>query len=510
MTTRDQVRLGYGNLRRLRLRSLLTISGVVIAIGAFVTMLSFGAGNQRIWDDQFEEMGLFGTMVVYPGRADDPSGGATAGAPSPAATDSSAGPDSSASAAAAPHPLDPEALEVLAALPGVRLAYPYDDFDAKAVLGDREANGRAQTLPARAFSTKLFSRFVAGGPPVEGDERGVLVREDFAEELGFADPDSIVGREIRVSVSAVSPDSGFARVFPRVDGEFRIELPAVDPDTIRSFEAVRGILQREAGQALGRFLDGYLTAQAEISDTLVVRGVIRPGRRRTPIGALVIPTATARRFASAGPGGSPAELLPALLDGRIFGAPGGPPDRDWPQITLDLESFANHVALVDTIETMGWRAFSYAAEFREIRKYMLLFNLGLGAVGFVALATAALGIFNTMLMSVTERRREIGILRSLGAEEGDIRRLFLVESGLIGLIGSGFGVLLGWIVARIGSRIAQELMARQGVDPFDVFATPLWLVVTAIGFGTLVSVAAGALPAARAARVDPVRALRNE
>jgi ABC-type antimicrobial peptide transport system permease subunit len=131
-------------------------------------------------------------------------------------------------------------------------------------------------------------------------------------------------------------------------------------------------------------------------------------------------------------------------------------------------------------------------------------------VGLVALATAALGIVNTMVMSVSERRREIGIFKSLGAEDRDVHHLFLVESGTIGAVGSVLGVLLGWVVARIGSAIAQELMRRQDVPPIDLFATPLWLVALAIGFGTLVAVLAGWLPAARASRIDPVRALRNE
>jgi ABC-type antimicrobial peptide transport system permease subunit len=162
------------------------------------------------------------------------------------------------------------------------------------------------------------------------------------------------------------------------------------------------------------------------------------------------------------------------------------------------------------VEALGYRSFSYAAEFAEIGRFLLLFNLGLGAIGVVALATAALGIVNTMLMSVSERRREIGILRSLGAEAFDIRMLFLVESGLIGAFGSALGILLGWGVARLGSRVAREIMIRQDVEPFDLFATPPWLVLTALLFGTFVSVVAGALPAARASREDPVQALRYE
>jgi ABC-type antimicrobial peptide transport system permease subunit len=128
----------------------------------------------------------------------------------------------------------------------------------------------------------------------------------------------------------------------------------------------------------------------------------------------------------------------------------------------------------------------------------------------VAITTAALGISNTMMMAVSERRREIGVLRSLGAEERDIRALFLVESGLVGLVGSAMGVVLGYGVARAASLVAREAMRRQDVTRIDIFATPVWLVLVALLFGTAVAVAAGALPAARAARLEPVRALRDE
>ena len=113
-------------------------------------------------------------------------------------------------------------------------------------------------------------------------------------------------------------------------------------------------------------------------------------------------------------------------------------------------------------------------------------------------------------MSILERRREIGVLKSLGADNSDIRIMFLVESGVIGLIGASVGIMLGWVVTRIASFVAQKIMENEGVDGMELFALPIWLILTALGFGIAVSVVAGLYPAARASRVDPVEALRSE
>jgi putative ABC transport system permease protein len=115
-----------------------------------------------------------------------------------------------------------------------------------------------------------------------------------------------------------------------------------------------------------------------------------------------------------------------------------------------------------------------------------------------------------MVMSILERTREIGILKTLGAEDGQIRLLFLIETALIGLIGSLLGLGLGWGITRIGSLVVKRIMVAQDVPPLEMFHIPFYLVLGAIAFGVGVSLAAGLYPAGRAARVDPVQALRGE
>jgi putative ABC transport system permease protein len=199
-----------------------------------------------------------------------------------------------------------------------------------------------------------------------------------------------------------------------------------------------------------------------------------------------------------------------MSKGTLFSESGGTPDKTYPQVTVDFDPKVPYSTVRDSIQAMGFRVFSFAAQFEEVQRVFLYFDLALGVVGLIALVTASLGIVNTMVMSILERKREIGVLKSLGADDFHIRTLFMVESGVIGLLGSAGGILLGWIITRIVSAVSRAYMEGEGLPSIDFFALPFWLVLVSIGLGLGVSVLAGLYPAIRASRVDPVEALRNE
>ena len=163
-----------------------------------------------------------------------------------------------------------------------------------------------------------------------------------------------------------------------------------------------------------------------------------------------------------------------------------------------------------SIETMGLHVFSISDQLEEFKRGFLIMDSLLGAVGTVALFVAALGIINTMVMSILERTREIGIMKAIGGSETEIRLIFFVEAAAIGLIGAIFGLILGWIVTRIANIIANSQFLPQGEPPVDFFYFPLWLILGAVAFSIVVSLAAALYPANRAARIDPVKALRHD
>jgi putative ABC transport system permease protein len=137
-------------------------------------------------------------------------------------------------------------------------------------------------------------------------------------------------------------------------------------------------------------------------------------------------------------------------------------------------------------------------------------NMFLFAVGMIAITVAALGIINTMVMSILERYKEIGIMKAVGASDGDVKKIFLFESGAIGFLGGVLGLLLGWMVSMLINQIINYFMVKQGAPYMDYFSFRWWVVSGAIVFSILISLAAGVYPTVRAARVDPVVALRHD
>jgi ABC-type antimicrobial peptide transport system permease subunit len=487
MTLRDLVVISTGNLWRMKLRTFLTTSGVLIAIAAFIAMLSFGAGNQEHITAEFNKLGLFSTIQVYPKNRDN-------------ATDTT-------SAAK----LDQAALRKIAAIPGVNLVYPYDAFSATVSLGDSVIPAKAQALPVAATQTRLFSNLSAGTPFDTNNAHQVMISTELMKKAGFLSADSVIGRKLILSVRVSVIDSGLSHIL--VDGGQTIldRIRRIHLDSLANKEYRARILHTEVNETIRRFLNGFINAQSIISDTMTVcavRGSDRVGRMR--IESVIIPSSTAARFNAGGFSGNPTDIFSAMSSGTLFSKGDDANGKSFPQVTVDFDPKVPYKGIRDSIEAMGFRTFSFAAQFEDIQRAFMYLDLALGVIGLIALFTASLGIVNTMVMSITERRREIGVLKSLGADELDIRWLFLVESGVIGVLGTAGGILFGWAITRVVSAIAQAYMKNQGVPPMDLFSLPLWLILIALGVGIGVSVVAGFYPAARAARVDPVEALRND
>lgn len=487
MTIRDLVVVSAGNMWRMKFRTILTMTGVLIAIAAFVSMLSFGAGNQEYIENEFNKLGLFTTMHVFPKEKENNSD------------------------TLIPAKLDNEALERIAAIPGVNLVYPYDAFTVKVRFNDTSIDSRAQALPSAAMKTRLFSTLTKGATFANDSTKDVIISSKLMEDIGSTSAESVIGKPLIVSVSVSTVDSGLAHILVDKGETILDRLKRIHFDSLFRSNYRRNLIRTEANEALQRFLNGFLNARETISDTLTICGVrdlTRAGQLR--IEPVIIPFVTASRFSSGGVGGNPAEIFAALSGGTLFSGQEGNGGKTFSRLTVDFDPKVMYKTIRDSIKAMGFRTFSFAEQFEQIQRMFLYFDMALGIIGLIALVTASLGIVNTMVMSVNERKKEIGVLKSLGADETEIRWLFLVESGVIGLLGTTAGIFFGWTITRIVSAIAQSYMKSEGIPEIDLFALPLWLIAIALCIGVGVSILAGFYPAARAARVDPVAALRNE
>jgi len=159
---------------------------------------------------------------------------------------------------------------------------------------------------------------------------------------------------------------------------------------------------------------------------------------------------------------------------------------------------------------LGFSTFSLLDATQNLQRFFAVLDLFLGMFGSLALAVASLGIINTLVMAILERRREIGIMKALGASDVDVKGLFFAEAGAMGFVGGLAGVALGWGIGRVINFGTNIYLRRQELPPETIWWVPWWLVVGAIAFAILVSFLSGLYPAARAAKLDPVKALRYE
>jgi putative ABC transport system permease protein len=162
------------------------------------------------------------------------------------------------------------------------------------------------------------------------------------------------------------------------------------------------------------------------------------------------------------------------------------------------------------ITDLGFLAFSFKQIIDGLNEVFTLVEVVFLGIGAIALIVAALGIINTMLMSILERTREIGIMKVIGASNTDVTRIFLMEALGIGLMGGIGGVGLGYVVAHIIDTVVRLYVSQQGNISESLVVMPLWLVGFAIAFAMMVGLISGVYPARKAARLSPVEALRHQ
>jgi putative ABC transport system permease protein len=170
-------------------------------------------------------------------------------------------------------------------------------------------------------------------------------------------------------------------------------------------------------------------------------------------------------------------------------------------------------ALSDRLEETGLQTYSQIEFIETVQKHVTLITSVMATLSVLALIVAALGTSNVMARSVLERTHEIGIMKAVGAREGTIRAIFLLEGSLVGLIGGVIGVLLGRIAFLPGDSIARWIMPQRGFESDlegTLFVYPLWIVVGVPALAAFMTMLAAYIPARRASRIDPIEALRHD
>lgn len=185
-------------------------------------------------------------------------------------------------------------------------------------------------------------------------------------------------------------------------------------------------------------------------------------------------------------------------------------DLKYSNMIVNVDEADNVEAVLQTIQEMGYRADANKEWLEEVEKQFMIIEAVLGGIGGVAMLVAAISIANTMTMSTYERTKEIGVMKVLGCSLSNIRAMFLTEAAFIGFFGGIVGIGLSAILSKVVNRFAPALVASELGVSEKISVIPLWLVLMAIGFSTIIGMLAGFFPAQRATKLSPLNAIRNE
>ena len=465
MTFRDTLGLALRNLGEAKLRTSLTTMGVSIGIASLAGMVSLGVGLQDQFVGQFTKSGVFDAVTVTPGQ-DLP--GFMAGGRSGRGGRRGGFGSQRRAARGAPSPsgvplrddLNDATIKELAALDGVKDVYPNVRVPVEAKYGGESEGAIAGGVPMSAAGEGAFQSMSFGTFFSADSANECILSLDMAKRIDASNPQGLVGKELMLAHagSLAGTNAIGAGVFP--SGASRVDSPFT----------IVGIVERETG----------------------------PFGGSVAISGLMIPLGRAR------------EMRAAMRMAAQAVTPDRAPDRTYNSLVVKVKHAQFTQDVEDQIKKKGFSAFSLNDALQGAKRAFIILDIVLSLIGSIALAVSSLGIMNTMVMSILERTREIGIMKAIGGSDGDIRRIFLIEASAIGFFGGVAGVVLGWIVGRLINLGANIYIQNQGGTPGNLFSLPIWLIGGAIAFSIAISLIAGSYPAARAARLDPIQALRHD
>ncbi|MBR5642133.1 MAG: ABC transporter permease [Firmicutes bacterium] len=196
--------------------------------------------------------------------------------------------------------------------------------------------------------------------------------------------------------------------------------------------------------------------------------------------------------------------------GRSSGGNNG--QKSYDQVLIYVEDLNKVATISETIRNdYGFSTYSLNDMVKEMQKTMGMIEAVLGGIGGISLLVAAIGIANTMIMSVYERTREISVMKVIGASLKDIRKMFLLEAGMIGFGGGLIGIALSYGISFVMNHfLSGAIGGIMGGMGSKVSVIPLWLTLAALAFATFIGVISGYSPAQRAMNLSVLEGLKNE
>ena len=459
----DILKMCFDSLSRRKGRTILTVLGVFIGCTSIIVMVSIGAGTQESYDQMLKSMGDLSIIEVYRGYNYD------------------TGTQSEAK-------LDDKAVESFHEIAGVKAVMPKASLDGYSVSFKAGINGRYTAdwgtlvgIDAGALEDMGFE-IVDGAYPTAGSDE-VVVGQYFA--YNFMDslmPDgrNYVSRYVWDENGNMDTENIPDAFFDPLKTDVTMLLTSYDYDDSGAeptpYEVplkVVGVLKEDQGK-------GWETSEGVMMDIGALKALIKD--------------------------------LTGKTDTKF----------EYSSINVKAESIDAVADVEQAIKDLGYSTYSMQSIRDELNKQARQMELMLGGLGAISLLVAAIGITNTMIMSISERTKEIGIMKSLGCYVRDIRAMFLMEAGCIGLLGGVLGLIFSFIVSvginlysfgALGGGVTWELIKQAllgGENVTRISVIKPELIVFALVFSVLVGLVSGYQPANKAVKISALEAIRNE
>lgn len=480
MRISDVIGMCFQNLWRRKVRTLLTVLGVVIGSCAIVVMISLGLGSNAALEQSLSEMGELNVVTIS-----GYNGGMGGGSMMLSSTGSSA---SSSSGSNKDVALDDKALEAFKRIDGVTAVMPTlrsPDWGIATILaGKNNRYANSNDIVGIDLSTldKFGYEFLNGGIPTEiGDGHFV-----------------IMGENVPFQFRDVKKRWGYNMINPtKADGT--PNEPFFDPMTQSLLLTINNKKNEQVG-ATGLYPSSGRSYEYKLTPSGTMKGDWNKSGESFYGFYVDIPFMK--------------EVITSF--NRLNGIKDNK-DITYSDIKLWVEDLDDVKAVQDTVTEMGYQASSMEKMREEMQAQVIQLQMLLSGLAAISLFVAAIGITNTMIMSIYERTREIGVMKVLGCFIVNIRQIFLMEAGCIGLfggiLGGGISIVISIILNAVGgTALGMENMymgSGGGVAP-PISIVPVWLLLLSLIFSTVIGLVSGFYPANRAVKISALEAIKQE
>lgn len=467
----DLLRMSISSLRRRKLRTFLTVLGVVIGTASIVVMISLGLGLQQSMYEEVEQNGGTTSLTVTGKMGDGMA--------------ISYSMDGSSEEASQKYVTD-ELIQELKGLEHVKSADPVLNISALALKGKYIGYLDLYGMTPEALQQRN----------IELEPGGKLPDPDSPElEL-------VIGNSVITNFYEESTGRGYWETGEMPDIDFKNDqlFLILDQDGYYSSQNSPSVgMEDGAGGESG----GVTQTRAPKKYVVHASGVVAGGTDSYNANSYsvfcdinVLKSFLQKEFRGRAIPGQPATKS-------------GKPYRQfvYSSASVQADDMEHVEELADTIRMMGYDVSTNIEYINSMKRQFAMVQAVLGGIGAVSLFVAAIGITNTMMMSIYERTKEIGVMKVIGCSLKNIRQMFLLEAGFIGFMGGVVGNILSFMMsAAVNFVVSGESMGVSGKLSY----IPPWLALAALGFAVLVGMAAGYFPALRAMKLSPLAAIRNE